>query len=140
MTAFVLDASVVVSWCFPGNPEEDTRYSRHILTLLATHDAVVPEIWAFEIANSIFVSFNKRKRITERQIADYLRRLKDLPISVEGRGLWSNVDLEALSRRWNLSSYDAAYLDLALRKSVPLATIDRDLKNTAVAQGIEVLS
>jgi predicted nucleic acid-binding protein len=66
--------------------------------------------------------------------------LKDLPISVEGRGLWSNVDLEALSRRWNLSSYDAAYLDLALRKSVPLATIDRDLKNTAVAQGTEVLS
>ena len=53
MTAFVLDASVAVSWCFPGDPEEDTRYSRHILTLLATHDAVVAEIWAFEITNSI---------------------------------------------------------------------------------------
>jgi predicted nucleic acid-binding protein len=95
---------------------------------------------SFEIANIIFVSFNKRKRITERQIEDYLRRLKELPISVEGSGLWSNVDLEALSRRWNLSSYDAAYLDLALRKSVPLATIDRDLKNTALAEGIEIVS
>src|ERR1700722_9574692 len=132
---FVLDACVAVSWCFPGDPEEDTHYSRRILALLATHDAIVPEIWAFEIANSIFVSFNKRKRMTERQIEDYLRLLKELPISVEGRGLWSNVDLEVLSRRWNLSSYDAAYLDLALRKNVPLATIDRDLKNTAAAQG-----
>jgi predicted nucleic acid-binding protein len=80
------------------------------------------------------------KELRERQIEDYLRRLKELPISLEGRGLWSNVDLEALSRRWNLSSYDAAYLDLALRKSVPLATIDHDLKNTAAAQGIEVVS
>jgi predicted nucleic acid-binding protein len=139
MTAFVLDASVAVSWCFPGDPEEDTSYSRRILGLLATNDAIVPEIWAFEIANSIFVSFNKRKRITEGQIEDYLRRLKELPISVEGRSLWSNVDLEVLSRRWNLSSYDAAYLDLALRKNVPLATIDRDLKNTAADQGIQVL-
>jgi predicted nucleic acid-binding protein len=108
--------------------------------MLATSDAIVPEIWAFEIANSIFVSCNKRKRITERQIADYLGRLKQLPITVESRGLWSNVDIEALSRKWNLSSYDAAYLDLAIRKGVPLATIDRDLKNTAAAQGIEVVS
>jgi hypothetical protein len=83
MTAFVLDASVAVSWYFPGDPEDDTSYSRPVLGLLATNDAIVPEIWAFEIANSIFVSFNKRKRITERQIEDYLRRLKELPIIVE---------------------------------------------------------
>ena len=57
----------------------------------------------------------------------------------EGVGVGSNVDLEALSRRWNLSSYDAAYLDLALRNNVPLASIDRDLKKTAAAQGIEVV-
>jgi predicted nucleic acid-binding protein len=137
---FVLDACVAVSWCFPGDPDEDTHYSRRILALLATNDAIVPEIWAFQIANSIFVSFNKRKRITERQIEDFLRRLKELPISAEGRGLWSNVDLEASARKWNLSSYDAAYLDLALRTGMPLATIDHDLKKAAEAEGIEVLS
>jgi hypothetical protein len=82
----------MVSWCFPGDSEEETSCSRRILGLLATNDAIVPEIWAFEIANSIFVSFNKRKRITEGQIEDYLRRLKEVPISVEGRSLWSNVD------------------------------------------------
>jgi len=140
MPAFVVDASIAVSWCFPGDPDEDTRYSRQVLALLATSDAIVPEIWAFEVANSIFVSFKKRKRITERQIEEYLERLKQLPISVEPRGIWSNVELEAPARRWNLSAYDAAYLDPALRKGMPLATIDHDLKKAASAEGIEVLS
>jgi predicted nucleic acid-binding protein len=101
----------------------------------------IPTIAAIcEIADSIFGSFNKRKRITERQIEDFLRRLKELAISVEERGLWSNVDLEAPARRWNLSSHDAAYLDLALRTGMPLATIDHDLKKAAAAEGIEVVS
>ena len=140
MEAFVLDASVAVSWCFPGDSTEDTAYSREILALLATSDAMVPEIWAFEVANSIFVSFNKRKRITEGQIKEYLQRLKELPIRTEARGIWSNVDLEFPARRWNLSPYDAAYLDLALRKGVPLATSDGDLKRAAALEGIEVVS
>jgi hypothetical protein len=58
--AFVLDASVAISWCFPGDVTEDTPYSRAVLKRLETEDAVVPEIWAFEIANSIFVSFSRR--------------------------------------------------------------------------------
>jgi len=53
MAAFVLDASVAISWRFPGDPIEDTPYSKRILEELASNDAVVPEIWAFEIANSI---------------------------------------------------------------------------------------
>jgi len=139
MPAFVLDASIAVSWCFPGDPNEDTLYSRHILALLTTHDAIVPEIWAFEVANSIFVSFTKRRRITEQQIKEYLQLLKALPISAEARNLWSTVDLEAVSRRWNLTPYDAAYLDLALRKRLPLATTDAGLKKVAAAEGIEIL-
>jgi hypothetical protein len=83
MTAFVLDASIAVSWCFPGDPSEDTPYSRYILALLATSDAIVPQIWGFEIANCIFVSFTKRKRITLQQIAEYLRRLRALAITAE---------------------------------------------------------
>jgi hypothetical protein len=70
MAAFILDASVAISWCFPGDPTEDTPYSRRVLKELAANDAVVPEIWAFEIANSIFVSFSKRKRMTEEQITE----------------------------------------------------------------------
>jgi predicted nucleic acid-binding protein len=140
MAAFVLDAWVAVSWCFPGDPAEDTRYSRHILTLLETRDAIVPDIWPFEIANMIFVSFNKRRRITEPQIREYLERLRALPISLEPRLLWANIDLESQARRWNLSAYDAAYPDLALRKSVPLATTDEALKRAALTQGVDILT
>lgn len=139
MDAFVLDASVAISWCFPGDPTEDTPYSRRILSTLAMRDALVPEVWPFEIANILFVSFKRRKRITEEQIKEYLDRLMALPIRVEPGDLWANVRLESRARAWNLTAYDAAYLDLALRKHLPLATADDDLKKAALAAGIEVL-
>src|SRR5207247_2589537 len=125
---FVLDASVAFSWCFPGDPTEDTPYSRRILFKLTTHNAVVPDFWAFEIANIIFVASNKRKRISQKQIDEYLQLLKALPIRVESNDLWTTVTLESLARKWNLSAYDTAYLDLALRRKLPLATADDDLK------------
>ncbi|HKD12920.1 MAG TPA: type II toxin-antitoxin system VapC family toxin [Candidatus Angelobacter sp.] len=139
MSEFVLDASVASSWCFPGDPTEDTPYSRRILLKLATHDAVVPEIWAFEIANIIFVACSKRKRISQKQIDEYLQLLKALPIRVESSDIWTNVSLESRARKWNLSAYDAAYIDLALRRKLPLATADVDLKSAAAAEGIQVL-
>lgn len=140
MAEFVLDASVAFSWCFPGDPAEDTPYSRRILSKLATDDALVPEIWAFEIANIIFVAFNRRKRISQKQIDEYLMRLKALPIRVEFNDVWANIALESQARKWNLPAYDAAYLDLALRRKIPLATADDDLKKAAQAEGIRVLS
>ena len=140
MAAFVLDASVAISWCFPGDPTEDTPYSRRVLTELVANDAIVPEIWAFEIANNIFVSYSKRKRISERQIAEYLSLLRALPIRVESQSLWANVDLESLARRQNVAAYDAAYLNLALRTGLALATSDEPLRRAAIAQGITVLA
>jgi predicted nucleic acid-binding protein len=140
MVMFVLDASVAIAWCFPGDPTEDTPYSRRILNELAVNDSIVPEIWAFEIANSIFVSYRKRKRISEQQIAEYLSLLKALPISVEPQNLWANVDLEFLARRQNIAAYDAAYLDLALRANLPLATSDDALKQAALGEGVVVIS
>jgi predicted nucleic acid-binding protein len=140
MAEFVLDASVAISWCFPGDATEDTPYSRQILGLLAIHDALVPEIWGFEIANCIFVSFSKRRRISEPQIQEYLQRLKALPISVQALGLWAAVDLESHARKWNITAYDAAYLVLALQKSIPLATTDDDLRKAARVAGVKILN
>jgi predicted nucleic acid-binding protein len=140
MAEFVLDASIAVSWCFPGDPSEDTPYSRRILSMLATEDAIVPEVWAFEIANSLYVSFAKRKRITEQQITEFLTRLKALPITADSPDLWANVDLEAQARKWNLAAYDAAYVDLALRKGIPLATTDDDLRRVALQEAVKVLN
>ena len=140
MAVFVLDASVAIAWCFPGDPTEDTPYTRRILKELVANDAIVPEIWAFEIANSIFVSYSKRKRITEHQIQEYLALLKALPIRVETQDLWATVDLQSLARRRNLTAYDVAYLDLASRARVPLATSDEFLREAAIAEGIAVLA
>jgi predicted nucleic acid-binding protein len=121
MAAFVLDASVAISWCFPGDPTEDTPYSRRVLRELVANDAIVPEIWAYEIANNIFVSHSKRKGISEQQITEYLSILKALPIRVEPQSLW-------------------AKLDLALRTGLALATSDEPLRQAAIAQCITVLS
>jgi predicted nucleic acid-binding protein len=100
---------------------------------------VVPEIWAFEIANSIFVSYSKRKRITEAQIQEYLALLKALPIRVEPQALCASVGLESLARRRNLAAYDAAYLDLAKRTGLPIATADEPLRQAAIAEGIAII-
>ena len=122
---------------FPGDPTEDTLYSRNVLQKLITSDAVVPEVWPFEIANNIFVSHHKRKRIDDRQIFEYLELLRALPIRVESQPLWSNVELESLARKWNIAAYDAAYLALAIRKSIPLATSDEALKSAASVSILE---
>jgi predicted nucleic acid-binding protein len=140
MALFVLDASVAISWCFPGDPTENTPYSRAILKRLAVDDALVPEIWAFEIANNIFVSYSRRRRITEQQIREYLDLLKALPIRVEAQSLWANVDLESLARRRNLAAYDGAYLHLARRTKLALATSDGPLRDAAIAEGVVVLT
>ena len=140
MAEFVLDASVAFSWCFPGDPTEDTPYSRRILSKLEMDDAIVAGVWAFEIANVIFIAFTKRKRVDQQQIDEYLTRLRALPIRTEHNDLWANIALESQARKWNLPVYDAAYLDLALRKRLPLATADDDLRKTAQVARIEVLS
>jgi predicted nucleic acid-binding protein len=139
MAEFVLDASVAISWCFPGDAAEDTPCSRSILRELIVSDALVPEIWAFEIANNIFVSLNKRKRIDEYHAGVYLSLLKALPIRVELRPLWSNFDLESVARRWDVAAYDAAYLALALRRGLPLATSDVYLRKKAADAGVAIL-
>lgn len=138
--AFVLDASIAISWCFPGDPLEDTDYSRRILKELYLNDAIVPEIWGFEIANAIFVAHSKRNRINEQQIREYLDLLKALPIRVEPQSLWANVELESLARQQNMAAYDAAYLNLALRTGSSLATSDSILREAALRHGISVLT
>ena len=140
MAEFVLDASVAISWCFPGDPSEDTPYSRAVLNELVVRDAIVPEVWAFEIANNIFVSHKKRKRIAEKQISEYLGLLRALPIRVEARPLWSNIELESYARRWDMAAYDAAYLLLAMLKNIPLATSDELLRAKASSEGVRILS
>ncbi len=139
MAGLVLDASVAISWCFPNDPTENTPYSRTVLERMEEVDAIVPEVWPFEIANGIFVAYSKPKRINEADIYEYVKLLESLPIRVV-RGEWlRNIALESLARKHNLAAYDVAYLDLALREKLPLATSDEDLKKAALIEGVALI-
>jgi predicted nucleic acid-binding protein len=138
MTAqFVLDASVVLSWCFD---DETSPYTDALLDLLAEGEAFVPSIWPLEIVN-VLVNAERAGRLVHADALKFLRLIASLPITVIPESparVFSEV--LALAREEGLSSYDAAYLDLALREGLPLATQDRALRRAAKRKNAVILA
>lgn len=130
----VLDASVTLAWCFP---EERTRFTEAVLDLLANGaNVVAPAIWPFEVANALLVG-ERRKRVTVAQVTSLLLRIADLPIAVDPAHVdHAFLQTLPLARQMQLDEYDAAYLELALRLSLPLATLDVKLQQAAKNVGI----
>lgn len=126
---FVLDASVTACWAFPD--EQDPR-AEAALARIRIEDAVVPSLWWFEIRNILILN-ERRKRITEAGTSGFLRELARLRVRVD-REPEENAVL-TLARTWQLSVYDASYLELALREALPLATLDSALAAAAIAEG-----
>ncbi len=134
---FVLDASVTLAWCFP---DESTPQTEGILDLLANGaEAMAPPIWPFEVANALLVG-ERRRRVTVAQATAVLQRIAELPISVDpvrvGRAF---EQVLSFARHQQLTEYDAAYLELALRESLPLATFDDRLRRAARDAGIALV-
>jgi len=133
---FVLDVSATLAWCFEN---EATAASRSLLGTLAERVVVVPELWHIELANAVLQA-ERRRRLTERESSDFLEMLQDLRIETDqecsGRAFGP---LLALSRRHKLTSYDACYLDVAIRRRLPLATRDRELRAAARATGVPLI-
>jgi predicted nucleic acid-binding protein len=131
---FVVDASMTLAWCFS---DESTAFTEAVLDLLANGaEAIVPAIWAFEVANGLLVG-ERRKRMTSAQVTSVLQRIADLPISIEP----IRVDrafgpILLLARNEQLTEYDAAYIELASREGLPLATLDDRLRRAARSAGI----
>lgn len=125
----VLDASVAVAWCFE---DEKTPFTEGVLDLLsAGTEVLTPAIWPFEVANALLVA-ERRKRITVAQVTALLRRIAGLPISVEPiEARHAFEQILSVARQQNLTEYDAAYLELALRAGLPIATLDDKLKQAA---------
>lgn len=136
MNRFVLDTSVALAWCF----EDESRSTADaILDLFASSEAIVPAIWPVEVGNALLAG-ERRKRITPAEIARSLGLLRSLNIHLDDAGLGLEVeDLVALARSHKLSVYDAAYLSLAMREGIPLATLDRALAHAARQAGIKLL-
>jgi len=133
----VLDASVTLAWCFP---EESTAYTEGVLDLLANGaEAAAPAIWPFEVANALLVA-ERRKRITTAQVTSMLQRIASLPISVDSIQVHRAFgQILAVAREEKLTEYDAAYLELAMREGLPLATLDGQLKQGARSSGVELV-
>ena len=128
MTDLVLDASVALSWCFKN---EATAAGDRVLERLADEAASVPAIWHLEIANVLALS-ERRGRITPANSSEFIALLETLVIVIDeetpSRALGQVLDLARAER---LTAYDAAYLELAMRLGIPLASKDADLCDAA---------
>lgn len=130
---FVLDCSVAMAWCFD---DEATPYTDGVRDRLAEMRAVVPAIWPLEVANATLVG-ERRTRLDEARSTRFFGLLGGLPIVVDDEtGGNAFGEIVHLARAYQLSAYDAAYLELAIRRGLPLATLDDGLKAAARAVGV----
>jgi predicted nucleic acid-binding protein len=135
---FVLDASITVAWCFE---DETTPLSERVLDLLsAGSEAFVPALWPLEVANALLVA-ERRQRTSVAHATTLLQRIATLPISVEAiEPLRAFDQILSLARQARLTEYDAAYAELALRRNLPLASLDDKLVEAARSLGISVVT
>lgn len=127
-TRFVVDNSVVMAWCFE---DEGDGYADAVLDSLDTCEAFVPAIWPLEVGNVLLVA-QRKDRLSEASVVRFLELVGGLPITVEQETPARMLkEIVALAREHGLSTYDASYLDLAMRLGLPIATRDASLARAA---------
>ncbi len=134
---FVLDNSVAMRWLLHDGSPERLDYANHILALLEQPDgeALVPGIWALEAAN-VIVKAQAKGLVSEARGSAFIGLLEEMFITVDSSTAARALgDILQLARRFKLSSYDAAYLELALREGLPLATLDAALRAAMLQTG-----
>jgi predicted nucleic acid-binding protein len=132
----IIDCSMTMAWCFA---DEGTEETARIQDRLITEAAIVPAHWSLEVANVLAMA-EKRKRISAADSTEFVKLLGELDIQVDDETparVFAHV--LPLSRSHLLTSYDAAYVDLALRRQLPLASLDDDLRRVATSLGVQVL-
>lgn len=136
MTAFVFDSSIALFWCFEN---EATGATRQLPEHLRAEPAAVPNLWYVEIADVLALA-ERRQRITAAETAQFIALLEELEIDVD-EATWTRAFTRILdlAREERLTAYDAAYLELAMRLGVPLASKDGDLCDAAERLGVSVL-
>jgi predicted nucleic acid-binding protein len=129
----VIDASIAIAWSFADERDpESLAAGRHVLV----EHAIVPALWRWEVQN-VLVNAERRGRVAAGTIADILRSLQAMPIAIDASAATPGFGAELqLARRFHLSVYDSAYLELAARRSLLLATKDVALRAAASALGL----
>jgi predicted nucleic acid-binding protein len=136
--SFVLDASVALLWFAPETNPNGNDYAAATLVALKQAQAVVPSLFALEIAN-VVTKLETKALVTEADAQRYVALLRCLNITVDpATALHALGDTLNLARRYKLSAYDAAYLELALRTGLPLATLDATLAKAATTAGVPI--
>ena len=136
MSGFVIDASVALAWCFA---DEATEATTRLLDRFADEPAEVPSLWHLELANALALG-ERKGRITVARIGEFVGLIGGLPIVIDEQT--PNLALGNvlnLARSEQLSAYDASYLELAIRRGLPLATQDDDLAKAARRVGVTLL-
>ncbi len=124
-------------WCFRDGSSTDREYATYVLEALKGVSAVVPAIWGIEVAN-VLIRAEKHGSIRRSMTEMFLEKLAGLGIAADEKiSQYSLADTLQLSRTYNLSAYDASYLELALRLDIPLATLDEKLIKAARKAGVE---
>lgn len=134
--SLVLDGSAALAWLYP---DETTNAISAVFDRVIRSGAIVPTLWRIEIANSLTVGV-RRRRITAKERTESLSDLDQLKIATDAETethIWG--DTLRLADRHSLTVYDATYLELALRASLPLATLDRDLRLAAQKEQVPLL-
>jgi predicted nucleic acid-binding protein len=132
----VLDSSVTVAWYVP---DEGSSATRSLLDRVVEQGAIVPQHWQLEVGNALLLAM-RRRRVSQQRRAEAMEQLLRMQLSVDGETLnhaWARS--LAIADRHRLTLYDACYLELAQRKGLPLATLDRDLRMAGEALGLELL-
>jgi predicted nucleic acid-binding protein len=133
---FVLDNSIVMSWCFI---DESNTYSDAILEKLKETEAIVPSIWPLEVGNVLLVA-ERNKRLSEADSTRFISLLYELPIIVDQEAPERMLgEIFALAREHSISTYDASYLDLAMRHGLSIATGDKSILRAAKRSKVPVV-
>jgi predicted nucleic acid-binding protein len=134
---FVIDASVTLPWCFL---DESSTFTDDLLDkLISVRTAVVPAHWPLEVLNAVIMG-RRRGRVADDTIAKFFGSLRSVNIAVDGKRMLNNFEtVSTLSEKYGLTCYDAAYLELAQRTNLPLATLDKDLRKAATTASVVLL-
>jgi predicted nucleic acid-binding protein len=135
LISVVVDASLALAWCFP---DEGSEHADGVLVSLEGKTILVPSVWGLEIANAVLVG-ERRKRLSQPEIRQFTTLLEGLRVVQDRRAVVELVhQILPLAREYQLSAYDAAYLELAIRHDAPLATLDGKLRTAAEMAGVGI--
>ncbi len=134
--SFVLDSSVSLAWCFE---DERTDAADVLLERVVNEGAVAPSLWPLEVLNALAMA-ERRNRIDAEQRQRLTGFLRDLPVAIDNETASQSWAVTSqLAARHRLTLYDTAYLELALRLGLPLATLDQELRAAGAALGVTLL-